>query len=78
VGKKRPCYTVAHTTPHTTLHSNRNRAALRQRKHVWGPPPPLQLFSRRPVDPPTMLSRKKISVFQPSPLKVVPTSPNAW
>ena len=31
-GRKGPYYTAAHTTPHTTLHLNKNREALRQRK----------------------------------------------
>jgi hypothetical protein len=30
--RKGPYYTVAHTTPHTTLNLNKNREALRQRK----------------------------------------------
>jgi hypothetical protein len=33
-GRKGPYYTVAHTTPHTTLHLNKNREALRQRKSL--------------------------------------------
>jgi hypothetical protein len=30
--RKVPYYTIVHTTPHTTLHVNKNRQALRQRK----------------------------------------------
>jgi hypothetical protein len=31
-GRKGPYYTASHTTPHTTLHLNKNREVIRQRK----------------------------------------------
>jgi hypothetical protein len=50
VGKV-PYYIASHTNPHTTLHSNKNREDLRQRK--FHPPPLLAMrggsFAHHPV-----------------------------